>query len=122
MVMLKDNHIDLCGSITEAVARVRKRWHTEFRIEVECRTPADVDEAVAAGADIVMLDNMDVDTMAAIVRTAHGDVSIEASGNVNLQTIGEISATGVDFVSVGSLTHSVKAFDFSLKYVTLEST
>ena len=116
MVMLKDNHIDLCGSITEAVRRVRERWGDRFRIEVECRSPDDVDEAVAAGADVVMLDNMDGETIASVVEAPHGAVKLEVSGNVNLETIGALSAAGVDLISVGKITHSAPAFDFSLKY------
>ena len=116
MVMLKDNHIDLCGSITGAVARVREQLGNRYRIEVECRTPADVEEAIAAGVDVVMLDNMDPGTISAVVAAAGDRVTLEASGNVNLDTIGALSATGVDFISVGKITHSVKAFDFSLKY------
>jgi nicotinate-nucleotide pyrophosphorylase (carboxylating) len=118
MVMLKDNHIDLCGSITEAVSRVRHRWGNQFRLEVECRTVADVNEAVAAGADVVMLDNMDQSTIRSIVNTPHGAVKLEASGNVDLDSIGAISSTGVDLISIGRITHSVPAFDFSLRYET----
>ena len=116
MVMLKDNHIDMCGSITEAMRRVRERWGDRFRIEVECRTPDDVNEAVSAGADVVMLDNMDSETIASVVGTPHGAVKLEVSGNVNLDTIGALSAIGVDLISVGKITHSAPAFDFSLKY------
>lgn len=116
MVMLKDNHIDLCGSITEAVHRVRKRWGDRFQIEVECRTSADVNEAVAAGADVVMLDNMERETIVSVVGMDHGSVKLEVSGNVSFETIGGISATGVDLISVGKITHSAPAFDFSLKY------
>lgn len=116
MVMLKDNHVDLCGSITEAVSRVRHRWGDQFRLEVECRTPADVNEAVAAGADVVMLDNMDHSTIQSVVNTPHGAVKLEASGNVELGSIGGLSSTGVDLISVGKITHSAPAFDFSLRY------
>lgn len=116
MVMLKDNHIDLCGSISKAVHRVRERWGDRFRIEVECRTPADVNEAVAAGADVVMLDNMDGEAIASVVEAPHGSVKLEVSGNVDIETIGALSAAGVDLISVGKITHSAPAFDFSLKY------
>lgn len=116
MVMLKDNHIDLCGSITAAVSRVREQLGDRYRIEVECRTPPDVEEAIAAGVDVAMLDNMDPDTISTVVAATAGAVTLEASGNVNLDTIGALSATGVDFISVGRITHSVQAFDFSLKY------
>lgn len=116
MVLLKDNHIDLCGSIAEAVRRVRDRWKDRFRIEVECRSAADVDEAVTAGVDVVMLDNMDSGTIRTIVGARHGEVMFEASGNVSLATIGALSAAGVDAISVGSITHSAPAFDFSFTY------
>ncbi len=127
MVLLKDNHIDFAGSITEAVKRVRSRWSDEFRIEVECRTLADVEEALESGVDVVMLDNMDVSLVeravalrnsAEAVGADHaggGAVDFEASGNMNLETVGTMSTAGVDFISVGSLTHSVRSFDFSLR-------
>jgi nicotinate-nucleotide pyrophosphorylase (carboxylating) len=115
MVLVKDNHIDAAGSITEAVARVRRAWGRRFKVEVECRTTAEVEEALAAGADILMLDNMDTATMREAVRRASGRASIEASGNMSAEGIPEVSATGVDSISVGSLTHSVRSFDFSLK-------
>jgi nicotinate-nucleotide pyrophosphorylase (carboxylating) len=107
MVLVKDNHIDAAGSVAEAVSRVRARWGTRFTIEVEARTLEEVKAAVAAGADVVMLDNMDVPLLREAVA--------EASGNMDRERIPAVSATGVDFISVGGLTHSVKAFDFSLK-------
>ena len=115
MVMIKDNHIDLCGSIAEAVSRVRSKWGDQYQIEVECRTPADVEAAVAAGAQVVMLDNMDRETITRIAGTVHGQVQLEVSGNVSLDSIAELAATGVDLISVGRLTHSAPALDFSLR-------
>jgi nicotinate-nucleotide pyrophosphorylase (carboxylating) len=115
MVLVKDNHVDAAGSVAEAVRRVRERWGKRFTVEVEARTLAEVREAVAAGVDIVMLDNMDDAAMRGAVDLVAGKALLEASGNMNRDRIPGASATGVDFISVGALTHSVKAFDFSLK-------
>lgn len=115
MVLVKDNHVDAAGSVAEAVARVRARWGSRFTVEVEARTLAEVRDAVDAGADIVMLDNMDEAAMREAVRLVAGRAKVEASGNMTRERIPLVSATGVDFISVGGLTHSVKAFDFSLK-------
>ena len=119
MVLLKDNHIDFAGSITEAVKRVRARWSETLRVEVECRTLEEVSEAIECGVDVVMLDNMDDDTMITAVDTRNNAAGrrpeLEASGNIGLSRIAAVSATGVDFVSVGGMTHSVSSFDFSLK-------
>ena len=118
MVLIKDNHIDFAGSITRAVELVRSRWADEFKIEVECRTLDDVREALACNVDMIMLDNMSeqlVREAVSLKSPASDSAGFEASGNVTLQTAGILSGTGVDFISVGSLTHSVKGFDFSLK-------
>ena len=115
MVLVKDNHVDAAGSVAAAVARVRARWGTRFPVEVEARTLAEVREAVDAGADTVMLDNMDEPLMREAVALVAGRAKTEASGNMTRERIPGVSATGVDFISVGGLTHSVKAFDFSLK-------
>lgn len=124
MVLIKDNHIDFSGSITRAVERVRSRWGREYRIEVECRTLEEVREALACRVDVVMLDNMDEKTVkeAVLLRDGpgsghfeHAGIEFEASGNINLKTVGTMSGTGVDYVSVGSITHSVRCFDFSMK-------
>ncbi|OHD72588.1 MAG: nicotinate-nucleotide diphosphorylase (carboxylating) [Spirochaetes bacterium RBG_13_68_11] len=115
MVLVKDNHVDAAGSVAAAVARVRARWGTRFPVEVEARTLAEVREAVDAGADTVMLDNMDEPLMREAVALVADRARTEASGNMTRERIPGVSATGVDFISVGSLTHSVKAFDFSLK-------
>jgi len=117
MVLIKDNHIDFAGSITRAVERVRSKWGNEFRIEVECRTLDDVREALACGVEVIMLDNMDAQLVrdAVALKSGTAAVEFEASGNVTLERAGVLSGTGVDFISVGSLTHSVKGFDFSLK-------
>jgi len=115
LVLIKDNHVDAAGSVTEAVTRVRRMWGSRFAVEVECRTLPEVEEALDAGVDILMLDNMDTAGMRDAVRLVAGRAQVEASGNMGRERIAEVSATGVDFISVGSLTHSVKAFDFSLK-------
>lgn len=136
-VLIKDNHIAACGSVAEAVRRARVAEFVErgvpaaggWGIEVEVRTLAELDEALAAGADVLLLDNMDVATLREAVRRARGGVRIassqvpllEASGNVTLDNVAEVAATGVDFISIGALTHSAPAADFSLRVVETES-
>ncbi len=115
MVLIKDNHIDAAGSIRNAVRKVREKWQDRFSIEVECRTISEVEEAVAEAVDIIMLDNMDTDTMAQSVELGRGKVLFEASGNMSIEKVKKFGSLGLDFLSVGSLTHSVKAFDYSLK-------
>jgi nicotinate-nucleotide pyrophosphorylase (carboxylating) len=115
MVLLKDNHVDSAGGVTAAVRMVRERWGDRFPVEVECRSAAEVDEALAAGVTRVMLDNMDAGEMAVQVRRIGGRARVEASGNMGRERIPAVSAAGVDCISVGSLTHSVRSFDFSLK-------
>lgn len=115
MVMIKDNHIDAAGSITAAVGKIREKWDTTYEIEVECRNFDEVKEAVSLGVDRIMLDNMDARETAEAIKLGDGKILFEASGNMDCEKIKEYSPTGVDFISVGGLTHSVKAFDFSLK-------
>ena len=115
MVMIKDNHIDAAGSIQQAVARVREKWGSRFRIEVECRNAAEVDEALEAGVDIIMLDNMDSEKAAECRKQKKGNTAFEASGDMSLEKIGAYMEIGLDYISVGKLTHSVQNFDFSLK-------
>lgn len=114
LAMIKDNHLRLAGGITAAVQRLRTRC-PGVRIEVETETLDEVREALAAGADIIMLDNMPLDRMREAVALIDGRRPVEASGNVTLESVRAIAETGVDFISVGSLTHSVKALDLSLK-------
>jgi len=114
MVMIKDNHIDAAGSITEAVSKVRSRWKNKFTIEVEARNIVEVKEALACNIDVIMLDNMPVDTMKEAVKLIQHSVEIEISGNVTLDKIPLLKELGINYVSVGALTHSVKALDFSL--------
>jgi nicotinate-nucleotide pyrophosphorylase (carboxylating) len=113
MVLIKDNHIEAAGSITAAVQRVRDAG-IDLAIEVEIDSLEQLDEALAAHVDRVMLDNMDTATMRRAVERVAGRVELEASGGITLPRIPDISATGVDYISVGALTHSVKALDISL--------
>lgn len=113
--MLKDNHIDACGSITKAVSTLREKIGHTVKIEVETRNLDEVKEALSTGCEIIMLDNMDCETMKKAVEMANGKALFEASGNITEETIRPVAETGVDIISIGALTHSVKAFDISLK-------
>ncbi len=113
--MLKDNHIDAGGGITNAVKILRSKLGHMVKIEVETRNFDEVKEAVSAGADIIMLDNMNNDQMKECVEFINGRAKTEASGNITLDNIADIAKTGVDIISLGALTHSVKAFDISMK-------
>ena len=115
--MLKDNHIDACGSITAAVSALRKKIGHTVKIEVETRNLDEVKEALATGCELIMLDNMDCETMKKAVAMTAGTALLEASGNITEETIRAVAETGVDIISIGALTHSVKAFDISLKIV-----
>lgn len=114
-VLIKDNHIAVAGGIGEAVRQVRKKSPGVTPIEVEVTTLAEVEEALDAGADVIMLDNMDYETMAAAVLRIGKGAEVEASGNVSLENVREVALTGVDRISVGALTHSARAMDISLK-------
>jgi nicotinate-nucleotide pyrophosphorylase (carboxylating) len=114
-VLIKDNHIAACGSITEAVHRVRQQVPHTMRIEVEVENEAQVTEALAAQADIIMLDNMAPAEMTGMVTLIDHRALVEASGMINETTVQAVAATGVDLISVGSITHSVKALDISLE-------
>lgn len=114
--MLKDNHIDAYGGITAAVEALRKRAGHMLQIEVETRSLDEVREALACGVDVIMLDNMDCETMAEAVKLADGRAKLEASGNITLDNIAEVARTGIDIISLGALTHSVQAFDISMKW------
>jgi len=116
MVLIKDNHIDFAGSITNAVERVRASG-TTLEIEVETRTLDDVREALALGVERILLDNMSPDTMREAVAICGGRAKLEASGNVTLDNVLEVAKTGVDYISVGALTHSPVVFDVSLEFV-----
>jgi nicotinate-nucleotide pyrophosphorylase (carboxylating) len=105
-VLIKDNHIRVCGSIARAVERVRSYASPLIKVEVECQSLEQVDEAVDSGADIVMLDNMDPFMMRDAVKRYEGQVLFEASGGINLDTVRGVAQTGVDLISIGALTHS----------------
>jgi nicotinate-nucleotide pyrophosphorylase (carboxylating) len=113
-VLIKENHITAAGGILEAVKRSRSYIPHTLKIEIETETLDDVSEALAAGADIIMLDNMDVSTMQEAVRIIAGQATVEASGGVNLATVRAIAETGVDIISVGALTHSAPSMDISM--------
>jgi len=116
--LIKDNHITACGSITEAVARVRLNAPFMAPVEVECVDLEQVKEAVAAGADFIMLDNATVETMAEAVRLIDGRARVEASGAITLETLPQVAKSGVDFISLGALTHSAPSVDFNMKVET----
>ena len=115
MVMIKDNHIDAAGGIEKAVKKIRDKWSSKYTIEVEIRDLEEVKQALESGVDRIMLDNMSIETMREAVELINGRVETEASGNMTLERISDVSQTGVDYISVGELTHTIKAFDFSLK-------
>jgi nicotinate-nucleotide pyrophosphorylase (carboxylating) len=115
MVLIKDNHIAVAeGSITEAVVRVRARDERRLNIEVEVRNLAELREALELKVQRILLDNMTTDEMREAVRLADGRIPLEASGNITLANVAEVAQTGVDYISVGALTHSVQALDISL--------
>ena len=113
-ILIKENHAMLAGGVGEAVRRARARA-PELALEVECRTLAEVEEALEAGAPRILLDNMTVDQLRLAVAHVAGRAELEASGGVTLQTLRAIASTGVDFISVGALTHSAPALDLSLR-------
>ncbi|HBQ23504.1 MAG: carboxylating nicotinate-nucleotide diphosphorylase [SAR116 cluster bacterium] len=113
-VMLKDNHIAAHGSITVALAEARKIYGPMVKIEVECDHHDQVAEAVHAGADVIMFDNMNVEQVAKAVLMVNGRAATEASGNMTLEMVPKFAATGVDYISVGRLTHSSPSIDLGL--------
>ncbi|MDE5421114.1 carboxylating nicotinate-nucleotide diphosphorylase [Ancylomarina sp. DW003] len=113
LAMIKDNHIKIAGGIAKAVAQVREAIPSDIKIEVETTTLDEVTQAADAGADIIMLDNMSNETMTKAVELINGRSLVEASGNMNLQRLKGVAATGIDVISVGALTHSVIALDIS---------
>ena len=133
MILIKDNHITAAGSITKAIEKMREYLDTpdfrlqfekkadEIEIEVEVNTEQELTEAINAGVDRLLLDNQGIGSLKKLVQLAQSinpKVKLEASGNVSLETAADIAATGVDFISVGALTHSAPASDFSLKVIT----
>lgn len=113
-VLIKDNHISVCGGVGPAVRQARQRASALLRIEVECTSLEQVGEALAAEADILLLDNMTTRDMRDAVQLAGGRALLEASGNMSLERVREVAQTGVDFISVGALTHSAPAVDLSM--------
>jgi nicotinate-nucleotide pyrophosphorylase (carboxylating) len=111
-VLIKDNHLAVLG-LTRAVERARARWPGRL-IEVECETMDQVVEARNAGVDRVLLDNMNPDEVKEAVRLVEGFVKVEVSGGITLETVGVFAETGADFISIGALTHSVRALDIGL--------
>ena len=116
MILIKDNHIDYAGGIEEAVRRARA-FDSGLQIEVEARTLDDVNVALKLGVERILLDNMSVEMMAEAMTLTNGRAKLEASGNVTLETVRAIAETGVDYISVGALTHSAKVFDVSFDYI-----
>ena len=116
-VLIKDNHIANAGSIAKVVAAAR-RDNPELTIEVEVTNLAELDEALSAGADVVMLDNFDRAAIGDAVARAGGRAKLEVSGNIELQNLADLASTGVDYISVGALTKNVRAIDFSMRFAT----
>lgn len=116
--MLKDNHIDAYGGITQAVKALREKIGHMVKIEVEVRNIEELNEALSAGADVIMLDNMNCDEMKKAVEITNGVAMLEASGNITDENIRDVALTGVNIISLGALTHSVKCFDISMKIKT----
>jgi len=116
-VLIKDNHIVAAGSVWEAVKRAQRLAPHTLRIEVEVSSLDQLDEALEAGADIIMLDNMDEEQLSQAVLRADGRALLEASGGINLDTVAAVALTGVDLVSVGRLTHSARSVDISMEII-----
>ncbi len=120
MILIKDNHVDFAGGITNAVNAAKEycaKNNKDLKIEVEVRNTAEIDEALAAGVDRIMLDNFTPAQTAEAVKHINGRVEIESSGGITLDTLRQYGETGVDYISVGALTHSVKGLDMSFKHV-----
>lgn len=115
-VMIKDNHVEALGGVRQAIEAARASAHHLLRIECEIDRLDQLEEAITAGADVILLDNMDTATMAEAVRRNAGRVILEASGNMTLERLPEVAATGVDLISMGALTHTVRAADISLDW------
>ena len=115
-VLIKDNHILAAGSITEAVKKTKRYAPHTVKIEVECESLEQVQEAIEAGADIIMLDNMNIEMMEQAVKICKGKAMTEASGGIRLDCVAKIAETGVDLISIGALTNSVPALDISLDF------
>lgn len=119
MIMLKDNHIKIAGGIPAAIAAVKRNLPLSIKMEVETTNLEEVQQAIDGGADIIMLDNMDTPTMKKAVEMIAGRAKTEASGNMSIPRLKEVASTGVDYISVGALTHSVKAMDISMNITSI---
>ena len=115
-ILIKDNHVEVAGSVGEAVRRAKAHAGHLVKVEAEIRRPEELEEAIAAGADVVMLDNFDVAAMRAAVAAARGRVLLEASGGVTRDSVRAVAATGVDLISAGAITHSAPALDVALDF------
>lgn len=115
MILIKDNHINIAGSVTKALMLAKKQQRDK-KIEIEVETLEEVKEVLKVGCDIIMLDNMSLDKIKKAVKLIDKKIKTEVSGGVTLENIGKLAETGVDFISVGAITHSAKAFDFSLQF------
>ena len=116
-VLIKDNHIRAIGGVEMALRLMREEYGDTYPVEIEVSDLAELEEAIDGGARVVMLDNMDTERMREAVRLAAGRVKLEVSGGVTLERVEEIAATGVDFISVGALTHSCPALDIALDFI-----
>jgi len=114
-ILIKDNHIVAAGGIRQAVMAVRACEKSRLKVQVEVETLDQLAEAISAGSDAVLLDNMDIDTMAEAVQRAGGKILLEASGGITLENVREVADTGVDLISAGALTHSARAVDMSME-------
>jgi nicotinate-nucleotide pyrophosphorylase (carboxylating) len=117
MVLIKDNHLRLVGSIKESIRKARKAVGEDIKIEVETTCLEEVKEAIRYKADIIMLDNMTLKEMSRAVKLAEGKIPLEVSGNITLDNLSKVASLGVDFVSVGSLTHSYRSLDISMEFL-----
>ena len=117
MVLIKDNHLRIVGSISQALKHAKERIKPGVRVEVEVTSLEEVQEAVQSGADMIMLDNMSKEAMKEVVKQVQGKVPLEVSGKITLTRVKEIASLGVDFISVGSLTHSFKSVDISIEFL-----
>jgi nicotinate-nucleotide pyrophosphorylase (carboxylating) len=120
MVLIKNNHIDIAGGVAEAVARVREQNVKKLPVEIEVRTVEELQAALQAGIDRLLLDNMDLRSLrhaVTLARKVNPNVTLEASGKVNIDNVREVAEAGVDCISIGALTHSAPALDFSLRVV-----
>lgn len=117
MILIKDNHLQLVGSIADAVKKARKKVGKNFKIEVETTSLEEVKEALESGADLIMLDNMSIEAMKEVVKFVGRRVPLEVSGNVDLNRIKKLASLGVDYISVGGLTHSYRSLDISMEFL-----